>query len=316
MILQILLLVVGFIVLVKGADVFVEGVSNIAKSVGLSTTLIALTVVAFATSTPELIISINSIISGNNDMALSHILGTNTLNILFVIGICSLIKPIVIKNDTVKKEMPILILISTLLPILFFDNLFSEDVTNQISRNDGVAILLFFMIFVYYLMVTIKYSKLSRKIEKPKYSMKKAISISILGLLAIIVGGDLIVDNAVIIAKTIGMTERVISLTIIAFGTSLTEIVTGIIAVRKNEQDIVIGNIVGTNIFNIGVVIGLPVMLFGAIAPTEYNIIDSVMLILSSFLLYVFARNDKKITKREGIIMLIIFFAYYTYILI
>lgn len=313
---QIILLIVGFVILIKGADIFVDGASSLAQNFKLSKMLIGLTIVAFGTSAPEFAVSVKSIISNNADMVLGNVVGSNILNILLIIGICSLIKPIVVKNNTIKKEIPIVIMISTLLFFLMKDNLFDSNAINMITRNDGFIILLFFMIFIYYLISIMRNKRDDDADESAKFGMSKSILFTILGIVCIILGSNFVVDSASNIAVSLGVSQKMIALTIVAFGTSLPELVTSIVSIKKGEQEILVGNIVGSNVFNIGIVLGLPVALFGGIKAVGFNNIDLIALLLSAILLFAFSFRDHKIKKMEGIIMLVIFAIYYSFVII
>lgn len=314
MITQLIILIVGFVVLIKGADIFVDGASSIALNLKLSKMLIGLTIVAFGTSAPEFAVSVKSIISGNADMLLGNVIGSNILNILLIIGICSLIHPIIVKSNTVKKEIPIVMLVSGLLFFLAKDNLFVSSV-NEISRNDGFIILLFFTIFIYYL-ISIMRNKTDEDSNEAPLSMFKSILFTVFGIACIVIGSNVVVDSASKIATILGVSQRMIALTVVAFGTSLPELVTSIVSVRKGEQEILVGNIVGSNIFNIGIVTGVPVALFGGIPAVGFSMIDLIAMIVAAILLFVFSFKDRRIDKFEGIIMLIIFIVYYTFVII
>ena len=316
MILSIVLLIAGFILLIKGADVFVDGASSTASNFKISKMLIGLTIVAFGTSAPEFAVSMSALASGSTDMVLGNVMGSCILNILLILGIAALIRPIKIKSNTVKKELPLCMLISTLLVVLFLDISLGNGEVNQITRADAIVILLFFTVFLYYLITLAKHKRETTETEKPKYKLGKSLLLVGLGLVGIIVGSELVVNSASSIASAIGMSERVISLTVIAFGTSLPELVTTIVAARKNEQDLVVGNIIGSNIFNICVVLGIPVAIFGTITPASFQMLDVVMLVASAALLFVFSVSTKRINRVEGAMMLALFATYYTIILI
>ena len=316
MLLQIFLLVFGFVILIKGADIFVDGASSLAQNFKLSKMLIGLTIVAFGTSAPEFAVSVKSIISNNADMVLGNVIGSNILNILLIIGICSLIKPVLVKNNTIKKEIPIVILISSLLFFLIKDDLFTKGIINEVTRNDGFIILLFFTIFIYYLISIVRNKKDNDADEMAKYGMSKSIVFTILGIIGIILGSNFVVDSASSIATTIGVSQRMIALTIVAFGTSLPELVTSIVSIRKGEQEILVGNIVGSNIFNIGIVLGLPVALFGGIPAIGFNNLDLIALLVSAFMLFLFSFKNHKIDKLGGIVMLITFVVYYSFVIV
>ena len=315
MFLQIVLLIIGFIVLIKGADIFVDGASSIALNLKLSKMLIGLTIVAFGTSAPEFAVSVKSIISGNADMVLGNVIGSNILNILLIIGVCSLIKPIMVKSNTVRKEIPIVVLMSGLLFFLVKDDLFVSNI-NEITRNDGFIIILFFTIFIYYLISMLRNKINENDDELVKFGIGKSILFTIFGIICIVIGSNVVVDSASNIALILGVSQRMIALTIVAFGTSLPEFVTSIVSIKKGEQEILVGNIVGSNIFNIGIVLGIPVALFGSIPAIGFNIIDLVVMLVAAMLLFLFSFRDHKIGKYEGIFMLMIFTIYYTFVII
>lgn len=316
MFLQIILLIVGFVILIKGADVFVDGAASLAQNFKLSKMLIGLTIVAFGTSAPEFAVSVKSIVSNNADMVLGNVIGSNILNILLIIGICALIKPVIVKNNTIKKEIPIVILMSTLLFFLMKDNLFDSSISNIVTRNDGFIILLFFTVFIYYLISIVRNKKDEDADSLAKFNIPKSIIFTILGIVAIIVGSNLVVDSASTIVTILGVSQKMIALTIVAFGTSLPELVTSIVSIKKDEQEIMVGNIVGSNIFNIGIVLGLPVALFGGIDAVGFNNIDLIMLLVSAVLLFMLSFKKHKIGKVGGILMLVLFIIYYTFVIV
>ena len=316
MILSIILLIAGFVLLIKGADVFVDGASSTAENFKISKMLIGLTIVAFGTSAPEFAVSMSALASGSTDMVLGNVMGSCILNILLILGIAAVIRPIKIKEDTIKKELPLCLLISALLAVLFLDMILGGGEVNQITRADAIVILMFFAVFLYYLVTLAKRNREKEEKTKPKYGLGKSVILVVVGLAGIILGSELVVNSASDIASAIGMSERVIALTVIAFGTSLPELVTTIVAARKNEQDLVLGNIIGSNIFNICVVLGVPVAIFGTIAPAGFQMLDVVMLVFSVVILYVFSVTKKNISRVEGAAMLVLFVAYYTVVLI
>ena len=314
MFLQIILLIIGFVLLIKGADIFVDGSSSVASHLKLSKMLIGLTIVAFGTSAPEFAVSVKSLISGNGDIVLGNVIGSNILNILLILGISALIHTLNVKNATVKKELPITMLITILFSVLLLDNLFDKGVSNAFTRSDGIILLLFFLVFIYYLISMVR-NKTKDDTEEIKLPLVKSIIFTILGIIGIIIGSSLVVDSASALATIMGVSERMISLTIVAFGTSLPELVTSVIATKKGEYDIAIGNVVGSNIFNIGMVIGLPIAMFGGINKISFSYIDLIVMVVSAILLFIFSFNDRKITKKEGIIFLILFVIYYSYVI-
>lgn len=313
MIINIILLVLGFIILIKGADIFVDGASSLALNFKLSKMLIGLTIVSFGTSAPEFAVSVTSLLSGNGDIVIGNVVGSNILNILLILGVSSMVHYLEVKNNTVKKEIPITILITTLLFVLLSDNLFDNNVVNALTREDGIVILLFFTVFIYYL-ISMMRNKVDEDIEI-KYGVLKSIIFIVLGIAAIVLGSNLVVNNSTELAQIMGISDRIISLTIVALGTSLPELVTSVVATKKKEYDIAIGNVVGSNIFNIGIVLGLPIALFGGINNISFEMLDLIVMFVSALLLFVFAFKDRKINKKEGIIFLIIFVIYYGYII-
>ena len=316
MIINILLLIAGFALLIKGADMFVDGASSTAQNFKVPKMLIGLTIVAFGTSAPEFAVSMQALASGSTDMVLGNVIGSCILNILLIIGIAAMIKPIKIKDNTVKKELPISLLIATLLTVLLLDIKLGNGILNQITRSEAIVILLFFSVFVYYLVALAKQNKNEEKEEKPKMKLWKSLLFVGVGLAGIIIGSDFVVDNATAIAKALGLSERIIALTIIAFGTSLPELVTTIVSANKDEQDILVGNIIGSNIFNICVVLGIPVAIFGTITPRSFSYLDLIMLVGSALLLFIVSKTKKHITRFEGFLMLVAFMVYYFLIFI
>ena len=317
MIIQILLLILGFALLVKGADWLVAGASSTASNFKVSKMLIGLTIVAFGTGAPEFAVSISSLINGNTDMLLGNVIGSNVMNILLLVGIAALIHTVRVKKDTVSKELPMLLLISTVLIVLFLDvNLIQAD-SNSFSRGDGLVCLLFFGVFLYYIFAMARKNRSAKKeVEKPQWKLGKSLLITGLGLVGVVAGSELVVNSASDIAAAIGISERVIALTIVAFGTGLPELVTTITAAKRGESDLLIGNIIGSNIFNICIVLGLPAAIFGTITTTSFEMVDIIMLIGSAVVLWLVARKDRKITRAEGVLMLTMYFIYYGYIII
>ena len=314
-IVNILLLVLGFVFLIKGADLFVDGAASTAENFKVPKMLIGLTIIAFGTSAPEFAVSISSLAKGSTDMVFGNVIGSNILNTFLILGVAAVIHPIFIKNNTIRKELPISILISTLLVVLFLDISLAGSAINQITRSDAIVILLFFSIFVYYLVGLAKSDK-NKEQEKPKFGLVKSLIFVIVGVAGIIIGSDMVVNNASKIATILGLSERVISLTIIAFGTSLPELITTIVSSKKGEQDLLLGNIIGSNIFNICVVLGIPVALFGTVTPASLQKIDLLMLVTSAVILYIFSKTSKKVDRFEGILMLSIFAIYYVLVFV
>ena len=315
MFLSIILLIVGFVILIKGADIFVDGASNVASNFKVSKMLIGLTIVAFGTSAPEFAVSVKSLISGHGDIVLGNVIGSNILNILLILGTASLFHSLNVKNNTVKKELPITLLISCLFAVLLSDNLFDSNVVNKFTRSDGVVVLLFFLVFIYYLISLTRNKIDANQEENDIMPIGKAALFTTLGIVGIVLGSNFVVDSASDIASILGVSQRMISLTIVALGTSLPELVTSVTATRKGEYDIAIGNVVGSNIFNVGMVIGIPVAILGGIGTISFSYIDLAVMILAAVLLFVFSFKDYKISKRDGICFLVLFVIYYSYVI-
>lgn len=316
--LQVVLLIVGFVILIKGADFLIDGASSTASHFKVSKLLIGLTIVAFGTGAPELAVSISSMVNGTSDMLLGNVIGSNIVNILLLIGIGAAIRPIKIKRDTITKELPLLLLISVVLTVLFFDTVSGVDV-NVISRTDGLICLACFAIFLFYIIAMArKNRKAAKEVEKPKFKLPIALLLVVLGLAGVVGGAELVVNSATNIATAFGVPERIIALTVVAFGTSLPELITTIKAARKNETELLVGNIIGSNIFNICIVLGLPAAIFGTIIPDNSDmvglIVDMAMMVVAVVLLWIFARSGRKISRGEGFAMLGVFVAYYGYL--
>lgn len=314
--LQLLLLVVGFVILIKGADWLVDGASSAASHFKVSKLLIGLTIVAFGTGAPELAVSISSLINGTTDMLLGNVIGSNIINILLLIGIAAVIRPIKIKDNTVSRELPLLLMISTVLIVLFLDTVLMGADVNTISRADGLICLICFALFLFYIFSMVKKNRAEKdKVEKPQYKLWLSIVLVIVGLVGVVGGAELVVSSASTIATAMGVSDRIVALTVVALGTSLPELITTITAARKGETDLLVGNIIGSNIFNICIVLGLPVALFGTITPDSFEIVDIVALIGSTIVLLLVARTGRKITRGEGALMLALFAVYYGYLI-
>lgn len=317
MITNIILVLIGFYLLIRGADFFVDAISSTAVNLKIPKIIISLSIVAFGTSAPELFISFQGLLNGNDDVVLANVVGSTIVNTMLVIGIAAIIRPIRIKSETIKKQLPLHFLIIAIFAILLLDNTFNKTI-NTISRNDGIILFLIFLSFIYYIFNYYKKNhnlKESTK-DSPKWSLPKSIIISILGLIAISIGSNLAVDNCVEIARQLNISEKLITMVILVIGTSTPELVMAITSAKKGEFDIIVGNIIGTNIFNIGFVLGLPVMILGSVTTSSFNLIDMLIMITSGIILYTFAKDDRKLTRIEGIIMVGIFISYYTYLFI
>ena len=310
------LLLIGFVFLIKGADIFVDGASDTARKFRVPKMLIGLTIVSFGTSAPELAVSIQSILSGKGDILLGNVVGSNVLNILLILGLASLVGTLRVNTATVKKEIPVLVLITLAFAALLSDKIFGL-AENVFTRQDGIVLLLFFCIFIYYLIGMARKKDTNEEENKDEKPVKlvKALLMIVIGLFGIVLGSDFVVKGASEIAAAFGVSQRIISLTIVALGTSLPELVTSVIATKKGEYDIAIGDIVGSNIFNIGIVAGLPVAIFGGVGGGAFSYIDIIALIISAVVLFFFARHGGRIGYKKGIIFLLMFAAYYGYVM-
>ena len=312
-----LLLLIGFILLIKSADFFVDGSSSIAKTLKIPTIVIGLTIVAFGTSAPEAAVSISAALKGQNDIAIANAVGSNIFNLLGVLGISAILSPVKVQKNTIVKEFPFAILASLSLLILSYDIKFQGYNENVLTRSDGLMLFALFLIFMYYLLELALSSKEEMKVEKgsSKEPIAKSILISIIGIIGIIIGGNLVVDSARDIALTLGMSENLIGLTIVSIGTSLPEFVTSVIAAKKGESDIVIGNIVGSNIFNILFVLGISSIIHSInVTPIVY--FDMIIMLVFTVITYIFAVTKKKVTKFEGIILTTTYLLYMIFIII
>lgn len=318
--LELLMLIIGFIIIIKSADLLVDCTTSLAIKSHLPKMLIALTMVSFGTCAPEVAISFQSISSQNGEIAFANVVGSCIINVFLIIGLACIVRPIKVQHKTVKKELPILVLITTCFSVLMLDSLFNPDTPNEFSRADGVVLLLVFFIFVLYLFQLLrnkdealkKDNEISLKYKNPII----AFVLLFVSLILIIFSSDMIVDNAVELAYKLNISEKLVTMVIIAIGTSLPEMITTYSSAKKGEFDIAIGNIIGTNIFNICIVLGLPIVLYGGIGLQSFSIIDIIVIFSSSIILYIFAKNDNVISKKEGWTMLAIFITYYAYILL
>jgi cation:H+ antiporter len=302
-------LAVGFVLLVKGADWFVEGVSGIADRFGIPQLVIGLTIVAMGTSAPETAVSITAAIKGNADIAVGNVVGSNILNILIILGISSVITSIAVAKTTIRYEIPIMLGI-TLLLLVFGAN------GGTICLWEGIVLLACFVGYLLYMFVMMKKGEMqSEEIENTKKPLWKMLLSSIVGLGLIIWGSDVTVDAATVLAKIFGLSEKFIGLTVVALGTSLPELFTSVIAARKGKADIAIGNIVGSNIFNILFVIGTSSLIIPVVFEMSF-VIDCLVAVAAGVILWLCVCRKKKLNRLDGIIMLICYAAYFVYLLV
>lgn len=323
MIISILLIIVGFILLIKGADFLVLGASGVAKKLRISEMVIGLTIVAMGTSMPELMVSLTSAIEGYADISLGNIVGSNLVNVLFILGLCAIIKNLAISKESRKVDIPV----SLLVTILLFFFCLNGGTEKIITRTEGIILLVIFVIYLGYLLINAR--KIEKDEGKAKVEEKKELKTKenteknnktfilncvkiIVGIIALKFGADFVVDNAVIIAETIGISEKIIGVTIIAIGTSLPELVASVTAVLRNENDLAVGNIVGSNIFNILLILGVS----STISPINYSLsynFDMILLIAITILLAIFpfiGKEKYSLERSEGIIFCLIYLAY------
>lgn len=319
----ILLLAVGFAFLVKGADFFVEGSSSIAKKLKVPPIIIGLTIVAMGTSLPETAVSVTASLVQNNELAVSNVVGSNIFNLMFVIGVCSILTPIMVQKATVVRDIPLSLGCALFLLVLGVSGL-GDKAGMTLGHADGVIFLIVFAGYIFTMVRSaMKARAAGQKVEiegveecdnMKELSYGKSILFLIVGAAAIAFGGDLTVDTASRIAIELGMSQTLVGLTIVSIGTSLPELVTSVVAARKNEVDMAVGNAVGSNIFNILLVLGIS----SAISPVALireNIIDIVLLMVFSVMVWIFAGTRKKIERKEGIIMVVVYLVYCAYII-
>ena len=308
MIFQLLVLVVGFVFLVKGADWFVDGAAGIATKFGIPQLVIGLTIVAMGTSAPEAAVSLTAAASGNAEITIGNIVGSNTLNIFIILGITALVYPVAVQKSSLVVDIPVVIGISAMLLILGFDG--------KISRLDGIIMLVVFVLYLFYLFWDAKKIKSlsSETVEESEeiknLSLPKALIFTVIGLVLIVAGSNCVVSSATYVAKVLGLSERFIGLTIVALGTSLPELFTSVTAAIKKNSDIAVGNIVGSNIFNILFVVGLS----GLIIPVPFESafrFDTIVSGVAAILLLVFCAPKKQLARWAGVIFLICYAVYF-----
>ncbi len=321
LILVMVLLVVGFVLLIKGADFFVEGSSSVAKRFNVPSIIIGLTIVAMGTSLPETSVSVTASISGNNTLAVSNVVGSNIFNLMVVIGVCAIMTPVMVARETITTDIPFSAFCAVILAVLGIWG-FMDDSSMILGRFDGIVFLILFAVYIVVLIRrTLKARKEGKEVEVEGgsdedihiISIPKSIIFIIGGGAAIAFGGDLTVQTASRIAIDFGMSQTLVGLTIVALGTSLPELVTSIVAARKNEVGMALGNAIGSNVFNILMVLGIA----SAISPIAFmteNIIDIVVLLVFSLIVWLFAATKQQLSKLEGAIMIALYVGYSVYI--
>lgn len=305
----VLLLLVGIAILILGADFLVKGAASMARKWGVSTIVIGLTVVAFGTSTPELVVSLLSALSGTTDLAIANVVGSNMANILLILGVGAMISTLKVKEGTTFKEIPFALLAMVLIAIMANDAIIDNNHVNALTRSDGLAFLAFFAIFIYYTYGLTKVSGESEQVET--MSWRRSMLFFLCGLVGLIIGGKLIVDNAIMLAALAGMSEALIGLTIVAVGTSLPELATTIVALKKGHGDLAIGNAIGSNIFNSFWILGVTATIKPLPFDTAANA-DVLFTTFATFLLFVvmFVGKKRRLTRTEGVIFLSLYAVY------
>lgn len=322
MLVNVLLLVVGFVLLVKGADFFVEGSASVARKFKVPSIIIGLTIVAMGTSAPELAVSVTAGLAGNNEIAISNVIGSNVFNLLVVVGICAAVLPMNVDKGILKKEFPMVLGIQALLLFFcmnaFMGNVFGNvDGQNVLSRVEGIILMILFLMFVINMVITtLKSRKDAKEEEINEKELGTIVSFVYIigGIMAIVFGGDLVVDCASKIAIEFGFSQTFVGLTVVAVGTSLPELVTSLAAIRKGENDLALGNVLGSNLFNIMLVLALSTTLT-PIAVLDNNIIDLIFLVVASGIVYVFCLGKQKVSRVEGFIMTGMYVFYTVYLL-
>ncbi|MBU8908906.1 calcium/sodium antiporter [Desertibacillus haloalkaliphilus] len=314
-----LLLLLGFVLLIKGADYFVDGSANIATLLRVPPLLVGLTIVAFGTGAPEATVSMIAAFEGNADVTLGNVVGSNIINMALVVGVTAFIFPLKVESATIRKEIPFAFLASIVLLVLMSDQYLQETPENIITRSDGVIFLLFFAIFLYYVIEAARNSR-DEELEEATSDQKelswgKNILFSIGGLSAIIFGGYLVVENSTEIALRFGMSEALVGLTIVAIGSSLPELVIAVTAALKKQSEIALGNIVGSSIFNILFVLGATSLIMPLSVNFKIFFDVSAMLVLT-VVLFIFSRTQCKVGKMEGLVLTLAYISYLVYIII
>ncbi|HBB37901.1 MAG TPA: sodium:proton exchanger [Candidatus Magasanikbacteria bacterium] len=312
MLIPILFLLLGLGILIIGGDALVRGSASIAKKLGVKPIVIGLTIVAFGTSAPELIVNLFSAVQGNTDLAVGNVIGSNIANILLILGVAACIFPLRVQRATTWKEIPFALLAAGLVFIMGNDLLIDGMSFNTLSRSEGLVLIAFFAIFLYYTAVLAKSESNAEETNGIKlYSLATSISFTIAGIIALFLGGKLLVDNAVILAKLAGLSEALIGFTIVAIGTSLPELVTSVIAAMKKQDDLAVGNIVGSNIFNIFWILGLT----STIVPIPFNTAMNLDLMVNIgatvlLFLFMFVHSRHRINRWQGVTFLLLYVGY------
>ena len=306
--LYIVLIILGFALLIKGADFLVDGSTKVAKKFRIPEMIIGLTIVAMGTSMPELVVSFTSAMEGYSDLSLGNVVGSNLVNLLFILGICAVIKNVAIKEETKKFEIPVNIIVTVVLLLLCNFGMQQAG----ISRIEGLILLGLFAIYICYLILKAKKERVEEENTSTEdISIVKSIVAIVIGIVGLKFGADFVIDNSVKIAEMIGISEKIIGLTIVAVGTSLPELVASVTALIKGEEDLAIGNVLGSNIFNILLILGVSSLISPIVYNLTYNF-DIILLLISTLLLlaYAFIGKKNEITRLKGAIFAVIYIIY------
>ena len=311
-----ILFVAGFVIMIKGADFLVDGAASLAKRFNISNLVIGLTVVSFGTSAPELVVNILASLTGNTDIAIGNILGSNIANILLILGVSAIIYPLTVHKNTVKMEIPYSFFVVLILAFLVSDIFLDGAQSAILSRIDGIVLIILFSFFlIYTYRISKETNELPEDVEIKDMSVIKAVILVLIGMVGLVLGGKWIVDGAVEIATQLGMSQAFIGLTIVAVGTSLPELATSAVAAYKKNTDIAIGNVVGSNIFNITWILGVS-SIINPLVFSAHNMVDLGVVLVATLLLLIMIFAGKKYTlsKVEGVIFLILYFGYIVYL--
>ena len=327
--LNILFLVIGMVLLIKGADFFVNGASAVAKRLKVPAMFIGLTIVALGTSLPELSVSVTSAISGSIDMSVGNIVGSNLFNMLFILGLVAIFNPVPMSKTTHKIDLPFLVAITGALLLFSFDKIMNGESKSMVSRTESVLLLIFLVLYLYVL-ITNANRKRKRQIKQEKYlgvqnsqdeneikdyKVWQIVLFLIVGLAMVVFGGECVSTTAQYLAIKMGMSEALVGLTIVALGTSLPELVTSVVAAKKGENDLALGNVIGSNIMNIALILGSVGLI--AQAPISVEIVTDIAILFGATLVFIVACARKNnISKREGIVLFLMYVAYLAFAII
>lgn len=311
-----IILIIGFFLLIKGAEIFVDGASSIAKKIGIPSVIVGLTIVSLGTSAPELAVSLISSFNGNNGIAVGNVLGSNLFNTLVVLGGTAIVAPLIIKKSTIKRDYIATLVVTILTCFLIFGLVPKSE--NMLSRISGIILLVVCIAYMFILVKAAKKDSVKDEENTSEIKMSKNILLSLIGVVGIVFGGNLVVDSATNIAYALGMSEKLVGLTIVAVGTSLPELVTSIVAALKGENDIALGNVLGSNIFNLVLILGASATI-SPITVSGVMLIDLIILIAVTLfigaLIFFNKKEDKRLGRLEGIILVGIYVAYLAYII-